>query len=141
MKSKYTFYIKEPTIKDITIQDSKEVYEEFKEIRNMDQESVWLLGMNSKNSIILKECVHLGGIDTSVIDPKLIFRRLLKAGCISFILIHNHPSGSLIPSREDNSITKRLNEISKIVGISMLDHIIVGDGYYSYANENDLIRM
>ena len=138
MKSKYVFYLKESVLNDIPINAPEKVYNEFKDLNNIDQESVWLLGMDSQNKTILKECVHLGGIDISIIDPKLIFRRLLVAGCIGFILIHNHPSGCTKPSSEDNIITQKINNISNIIGLKFLDHVIIGNDYYSYANDSKL---
>lgn len=131
------FYIKETAIGKV-ISKPTDIYEEFQELAKADQESFWLVGLNTANKIILKECVFLGGINHSIVDVKIIFKRLLLKGCSSFLCIHNHPAGSLNPSPEDSRLTKRIKEVGMIIGISLLDHIIIGDGYYSY-EENGVL--
>lgn len=132
------FYVKEEAT--IKISDPESIYQEFKDLSHADQESMWVVGLNSANGIILKECLFLGGLNYSIVDPKLLFRRLLKAGCISFIIIHNHPAGSIKPSEEDNHVTRKIKDISKIIEIAFLDHIIIGEkGYYSYKTYGNIL--
>jgi len=132
------FYVKEtPTSNPLT--SALAVAKEFNSLKSADQESVWIVGLDAASKTIFKECVFLGGINCSVVDPKLIFRRLLGVGAISFICVHNHPGGQILPSKEDNLSTKKLREIGKIIDLNLLDHIIIaGDGYYSY-KENGIL--
>ena len=80
--------------------------------------------------------ISQGGITSTVVDPRLIFKQALQEGAVSIIVSHNHPSGSLRPSRADEILTTKINEGAKILDIKLLDHIIVGhQGYFSFANE------
>jgi DNA repair protein RadC len=77
-----------------------------------------------------------GGITATTVDPRLIFKKALQEEAVSIIISHNHPSGSLQPSRADELLTTKINEGAKLLDIKLLDHIIVGDqGYFSFANE------
>jgi len=136
----YKFYVKSPTMDENKYKHPQIAVEEFRYLGKIDQETVWLIGLNSNNKAILKENIFKGTIDSSTCDPKLIFKRLLVSGSTSFILIHNHPGGDSKPSREDDKVTEKIKKIAEIVGIRFLDHIIIADGnndnedyYYSYA--------
>lgn len=126
------FYVREEASKT-SYSSSKEVYESIRDLNRADQESFWVLGLNSKNKEVLRECVSLGGINSTDIDPRIVFKRLLVAGCTAFIIIHNHPSGDPKPSNEDREITKRLRDGAKILHLVFHDHVIVGsDQYFSF---------
>lgn len=82
------------------------------------------------------EIISQGGINSTVVDPRIVFRKALELGAVSFIICHNHPSGNLQPSQADKTLTSRLYEGGKLLDIKLLDHIIVGDkGYYSFADQ------
>lgn len=102
------------------------------------EEHVYILGMNSKCKIIGVFHLSKGTMDASIVVPRDIFIRLFLCGAGNFIMIHNHPSGSVMPSREDISTTKRIKECSELIGIRFLDHIIIGDGYYSFNEYGNL---
>ncbi len=81
----------------------------------------------------------IGGIETTIIDIKVIFTGALLAKASAIIVCHNHPSGDLRPSPQDDSITRRIAEAGEILSIKLLDHIIITeDGYFSYADEGKL---
>ena len=80
--------------------------------------------------------ISQGGITGTIADPRLIFKKALEEEAVSIILCHNHPSGSLRPSRADEELTLKIREGGKYLDIKLLDHIIVGDeGYFSFADE------
>jgi DNA repair protein RadC len=80
--------------------------------------------------------VSQGGITGTTVDPRLVFKRALEEEAVSIIISHNHPSGSLRPSKADEALTAKMQEGAKYLDIKLLDHIIVGDqGYFSFANE------
>lgn len=86
------------------------------------------------------EILSEGGITSTTVDLRLIFKRALEEGAVSLVIFHNHPSGSLRPSKADEQLTHKLAQASKIMDIKLLDHIIVGDnGYLSFADEGLLI--
>lgn len=90
------------------------------------EEYVWMIAMDTAGHPIgVFELSH-GTIDCTVCQPREIFVRLCLCGASTFILIHNHPSNSLQPSREDKNLTKSINDVAMIMGIKLLDHIIIG---------------
>ena len=98
---------------------------------NLPEEYVWVAALSSKSKLIGMFEVSHGTATSSLINPKEIFSRLCLCGAVSFIIIHNHPSGDSKPSEDDMKVTKRLKECANLMGIKMLDHIIIGDTYYS----------
>jgi DNA repair protein RadC len=95
--------------------------------------------LNRANKIIHFEIISEGGITGTVADPRIILRKALEENAVSIILCHNHPSGSLKPSRADEELTRKIKEAARYFDISVLDHIIVSEtGYYSFADEGIL---
>jgi DNA repair protein RadC len=95
--------------------------------------------LNQGNRINHIETVSEGGITGTVADPRIILKKALEQNAVSLILCHNHPSGSLKPSRQDEELTKKIKEAAKYFDIKVLDHIIVSDtGYFSFADEGIL---
>lgn len=85
------------------------------------------------------EIISTGGITSTTVDPRRIFRRALETGAVSLIVAHNHPSGSPRPSKADEALTQKILQGSKYMDIKLLDHIIIGrDGYFSFADEGQL---
>lgn len=98
-----------------------------------------VLFLNRANKINHFEIVSTGGITGTVADPRMILKKALEEDAVSIILCHNHPSGSLKPSRADEELTQKIKEAAKYFDIKVLDHIIVSeDGYYSFADEGIL---
>ena len=98
-----------------------------------------VLYLNRANRINHFEIISEGGITGTVADPRIILRRALEEDAVGLILCHNHPSGSLKPSRADEELTHKIKEASRYFDIKVLDHLIVGDdGYYSFADEGIL---
>jgi DNA repair protein RadC len=92
--------------------------------------------MNRSNKIQHQEVISTGGITGTVADPRIILKRALEYNATAIILCHNHPSGSLKPSKADEDLTYKIREAARYFDIQILDHIIVSDeGYYSFADE------
>ncbi len=93
-----------------------------------DQEQFVVACLDTKHRVqcILK--VTVGTLDASLVHPREVFKPAIIEGSAAVLLSHNHPSGNTDPSREDIQVTDRLTEAGKIMGISVLDHIIHGDG-------------
>ena len=101
------------------------------------KESVIVLTLDSANKIIEKHEVSKGTINKSIVSARDIMKDCIMDNAVSFILVHNHPSGNLSPSPEDTVVTNTLKEAGDILGIQMLDHVIVAKtGYYSF-KDND----
>jgi DNA repair protein RadC len=119
---------------------SRDAFEVFQGILSDSQyEEFWMLLLNKANKIIKKINISEGGISGTVADPKKIFKLALENNASSIILSHNHPSGNIQPSDSDLKLTKKLVDAGKLLDISVLDHVIIGDEkYYSFADENML---
>lgn len=95
-----------------------------------------VLYLNRANKIKHSEIISEGGITGTVADPRIILKKALENDAVNIILCHNHPSGSLKPSRADEELTKKITEAASYFDIKVLDHIIVSEeGYYSFADE------
>jgi DNA repair protein RadC len=95
--------------------------------------------LNRANKVRHFEIVSEGGITGTVADPRIILKKALEEDAVSIILCHNHPSGSLKPSRADEDLTARIKEAARFFDIRVVDHIIVSEnGYYSFADEGIL---
>ena len=95
-----------------------------------------VLFLNRANKINHFEIISEGGITGTVADPRIILRKALEQDAVNIILCHNHPSGSLKPSRLDEQLTNKIKEAARFLDITVMDHLIVSeDGYYSFADE------
>jgi DNA repair protein RadC len=96
-------------------------------LRQNTEEVLILISLDNKNKVVGAFEVSRGSLSSSVVHPREVFKRAILLNASSVIVAHNHPSGVPEPSKEDISITKRLLDVGKLVGIDLLDHIIVGD--------------
>jgi DNA repair protein RadC len=102
----------------------------FPELGHLTQEHFVCLFLNTKNHVIGKQTIFVGSLDASIVHPREVFKEAIRRSSASVICLHNHPSGDPTPSREDIAITRTLREAGELIGISLLDHIIIGDGRY-----------
>jgi DNA repair protein RadC len=127
--------------KDKTIiLEGLDVFRQYKnEIKDLKQESFFLLILNSRNQVMKKVEISRGTLDASMVHPREVFREAIRESASSVIFYHNHPSGDPHPSRADILITERLKKSGEVLGIKVLDHIIMGeDGFYSFADQGFL---
>lgn len=108
-------------------------------MRDLETEVFRIIILNTKKEIkYIREISH-GIINMTVVHPREVFRQAISDGAHSIILLHNHPTGDPSPSQEDRNLTRRLVEVSKIVGIDICDHIIIGDNtFFSFLKERIL---
>ena len=105
-------------------------------LKDYQREVFAVLFLNRANKINHFEIVSEGGMTGTVADPRVILKKALEQNAVSLILCHNHPSGSLQPSRADEALTKKIKEAASYLDIAVLDHVIVSeDGYFSFADE------
>lgn len=108
-------------------------------LQNLDHEECWVIFLNQSSRIIRKQRVSVGGLASTQVDVRLILREALKVCATSLVLVHNHPSGNVRPSSDDDRLTMALQQASKILNIRMLDHVIYADDkHFSYADEGRL---
>ncbi len=100
-------------------------------IANQDRENFVAVLLNTKNEVIESPTISVGTLSSSLVHPREVFKPAIRASAASVVLSHNHPSGKVEPSREDKEVTKRLVEAAEIIGIEVLDHVIIGEEYFS----------
>jgi DNA repair protein RadC len=93
-----------------------------------DQEKFVVACLDTKHRVQSVVVVTVGTLDASLVHPREVFKPAFIEGSSAVVLSHNHPSGNTTPSREDHEVTNRLTEAGKLLGITVLDHIIHGDG-------------
>lgn len=108
-------------------------------LKDYRHEVFGVLYLNQANKVNHFEIVSEGGLTATVADPRIILKKALEQDAVGIILCHNHPSGSLRPSRADMSLTKKIKDAAALFDIRLIDHVIVsGEGHYSFADQ-DLI--
>jgi DNA repair protein RadC len=107
-------------------------------IANHDRENFIVVLLNTKNEVIGTPLVSVGTLSASLVHPREVFKPAIRSSAASVVLAHNHPSGKAEPSREDREVTGRLVEAAEILGIEVLDHVIVGEDYFSM-KENGML--
>ena len=119
------------------IKSSHEIAQYLKaKLKDYRHEVFAVMFLNRANKVNHFEIVSTGGITGTVADPRVILRKALEQDAVNIILCHNHPSGSLKPSKADEQLTAKIKEAARFLDIAVLDHIIVSeDGYYSFADE------
>lgn len=103
---------------------------------NLDHEECWVLFLSKSNRVLAKEMVSLGGMDSTVMDKRVVLRKALERKAASVILVHNHPSGNAMPSLEDINQTRDLNKALSACGLQLIDHVVISNNsYYSFSDE------
>lgn len=116
---------------NIKIKDSKDVAKLLmNELKYEKREKVKLILLNNKNIVLKIKDISYGGTNFAMIEPKEILSEAIKLQSPKIILVHNHPSGDVTPSKADFNMTDRIYEAAQIIGVELLDHIIIGDNKY-----------
>jgi DNA repair protein RadC len=117
---------------------SREVFEALKsKVISEKREHFFLLALNAKNEILRLIPISTGNLTQSLVHPREVFREAIREAAAAVILVHNHPSGDPAPSQDDRLITSRLCRAGQLLGISVLDHLIIGnDDYFSFADHD-----
>lgn len=103
---------------------------------DLPHEEFWILLLNRANMVTKKVQISAGGVAGTVADPKIIFKLAVENLASGIILVHNHPSGNLLPSQADKDITRKVKEAGKLLEIPVLDHLIFAEHtYFSFADE------
>lgn len=100
-------------------------------LRNEKQEKFIVVFLDIKNNILKYETLFKGGVNFSIIDVNVIFKKAIALSSSKIICIHNHPSGDVSPSKNDILISKKINDMGNLLEIFLLDHLIVGKGNYT----------
>ncbi|ROH99629.1 RadC family protein [Chryseobacterium daecheongense] len=120
-----------------TISNSDDAYQVFKnQLSDLRAEEFWAVFVNQSNKIVHLSKLTQGGISQSIVDIRILFKTALDHFATGIIIAHNHPSGSLKPSREDINITKKIKEAGEFLNVQLLDHLIITqNSYFSFSDE------
>lgn len=100
-------------------------------LAHLDRENFVVLLLDTKNRVMASPTVSVGTLNSSLVHPREVFKPAVKVSASSVVLVHNHPSGDVAPSMEDREVTKRLKAAGEVFGIEVLDHVIIGDTFFS----------
>lgn len=124
------------------ITNHRDIYNIFvDDLATLDHEEFWFVGMNPNGRNLGTRRISQGGIASTQVDMKVLFRAALELGATCIAVVHNHPSGACKPSESDMRLTRHISDACRTVDIQLLDHIIIGgygDNYLSFARENML---
>ena len=119
---------------------SRDIFELMKPcLTDLAVEECWVILLNQASRMIKKVRISIGGLSATAVDVRVILKEAITASASAMALVHNHPSGSVRPSREDDLLTKNLNQAAELMNIRLIDHLIFTDAaYYSYCDEGRL---
>lgn len=122
------------------VTSSEDIFKYYRpKLGELPHEESHVLLLNQQLRIIGSQLIGRGGITGTVVDVRLILKKALLANATQIALCHNHPSGTLRPSREDDQLTDHLKKAAEVMNIRLIDHVIVTfAGYYSYSDESRL---
>jgi DNA repair protein RadC len=128
-------------VKKYRIKTPRDVYDLVKtELADVDREVFLAVYLSTENAVMGVNTVSVGSLNASLAHPREVFKPAILLNASSIILLHNHPSGGLAPSRDDLETTDGLARAGKLLGIEVVDHLIVGSGaFYSFL-ENNLLK-
>ena len=109
------------------------------DMRHLEQEQLRLLLLDTKCMLIHEKVMSIGTVNSTIMPPREICREALLKDSTGFILVHNHPTGDPTPSRDDIVSTQRIMNAANLIGISLIDHIIIGDNTYISMKDSGLI--
>ncbi|MDN5204588.1 JAB domain-containing protein [Fulvivirgaceae bacterium BMA10] len=104
-----------------------------------NKEHFWIVGLASNNRILFIELISLGTVNKTLVEPMEVFSFALQKRAVKIILLHNHPSGDIQPSKDDIQVTDKMLAIGKFLNVPVIDHLIVSEtNYYSFVDSGQL---
>jgi DNA repair protein RadC len=98
-------------------------------VTGVDREIGVVISLDTQHRVIAVDTVSIGTAQHTFFAPREVMRTVLRRGASAYFVAHNHPSGDPTPSRDDRAITTRLHRAGALVGVDLLDHVVLGDGY------------
>lgn len=119
---------------DKEILTPKDIWNLCSDIRSSKKEHFVVFYLNTQNRLIERQIISIGTLDSSLVHPREVFEPAIKLSASSIIIVHNHPSGDLTPSYEDDVVTNRLKSAGELLGVNLLDHVIVANTEFKSIN-------
>lgn len=124
-------FFKRPGGRSVSVRNAKDVSAYAGDMHTLQKEYLRGIYLNGHHRVIHDEVLSMGTIDANIIHPREVFKPAIEYGAAAVILVHNHPSGVVTPSKADLDITQQIVAAGKIMGISVIDHVVVGKGKYA----------
>lgn len=122
---------------DVVMSDSDVVRIMEPVVGNLSHEECWALYLASSGKVVERQRISQGGVQATVVDSKIVLKRAIELLAVQIVLVHNHPSGSAEPSRQDVELTERIAEGARLLDMRLLDHVIIARGtHYSFRGHN-----
>ena len=134
------FFAEEPGRMPV-IRMPEHAFKHLEEMKQLKKEEFRGLYLNTRNKLIHDEVISIGTLTANLVHPREVFAPAIEYLAVGLVVAHNHPSGDPTPSNEDIKLTRRLVEASKIMGIDLLDHIIIGNGNFVSLKEKGVINL
>lgn len=112
----------------------EQIFNTFSFLQQETKEYFFVLHLDGKNRILAVDMCSTGSLNQSIVHPREVFKTALLSSAATIILLHNHPTGDTTPSSDDIAVTRRLIDAGELIGIKVLDHLIIGDGYASFVD-------
>jgi len=121
------------------LMSSRQIYESYRHLfEDLPHEEFYVVLLNRAMRAMGCKRISMGGVDTATVDPRRVMHEALLAQCSFMILMHNHPSGSLVPSQADRKLTGKLVQAAKLFDMGITDHLIfTNQAYYSFSDNNE----
>jgi DNA repair protein RadC len=117
----------------------RQAYAQVKDLRRARKEHLVALYLDAQNHLITRETISIGSLNTTRTHPREILQPAIACSALNFILVHNHPSGSLTPSQDDIDFTRAIQRATEIIGIGLYDHLIVSSNGFVSLKEKGLL--
>jgi DNA repair protein RadC len=130
----------QPSFAITKITTSKDVFVMMKPFfEDKTSEEFWVVYLNNSNRILAKELCSKGGITSTIVDVRLLYKRALELSAVGIVVCHNHPSGSAKPSISDKELTDKIKQAGMSLDIQLLDHLIITEkSYFSFADQGEI---
>jgi DNA repair protein RadC len=107
-----------------------------------DKEHFWLVCLSNSNQILMIELISLGSVKSIVVEPMDVFSFALQKRAVKIIMVHNHPSGELKPSKADEKLTEKMMAIGRFLDVPVIDHLVISEkGFYSFEASGLLAKI
>lgn len=145
---KYIPLVRMSMIKEKEVPYAREVFNKPEKVAELakdilhgaDREYLLVLSIDSKCRPVAVEIVSIGTVNATLAEPREIFKHAILAGAAGIILAHNHISGDCAPSEEDTALTERIAKAGRLLGIPVEDHVIIGEGFFSFRKDSEALK-
>jgi DNA repair protein RadC len=122
-----------------SLSSPREAYAQVKDLRRARKEHLVALYLDAQNRLLSRETISIGSLNTTRTHPREILQPAIACSALGFILVHNHPSGSLTPSQDDVDFTRAIKRASEIIGIGLYDHLVVSVNGFTSLKDKGLL--